>query len=247
MYRTDVSREILRALEDLPPGTIRGASVEKLRRTGSLLYNGVDAVSSDASIVAASIHLRERAKIGNIVRIGGEVAMVHNVQENVVVVNAAFQTQVGLSAAYVMNGARYRIEFESGCTADADCTHNGRVGKVLGERCRCYVHRWRGLPMFCRGNVQWRLSRPNARSWLHAIRKRDKFEALQGGESGEAAAARVRSAQDARGAANPLSRSVVRSMPSKIRLSGMLSGNELRAGDRIFHEGQNSSHPASGG
>merc|ERR1711871_151929 len=32
--------------------------------------------------------------------------------------------------------------------------------------------------------------------------------------------------------------SVVRSMPSKIRLSGMLSGNELRAGDRIFHEGQ---------
>jgi len=147
IYRTDVSKEIREALLSVPNGRIEGVSVEKIDRTGRYITTaGADyasattpdtiAATSGAGIVA-----------GDIIRAGKHLVRVEAVSTNdlkiaTTLVDADLEDTTPL---YIQNGAKYRINFETGCRSDSECNSNGVDGDdsdagaicTLGGSCLC--------------------------------------------------------------------------------------------------------------
>jgi len=150
IYRTDVSKEIREALQSVPNGRIEGVSVEKIDRTGRYVADVAanydnDPVAGDPYTIATSDGSGFVA--GDIIRAGKHLVRVEavstdNLKIKTSLVNADL---VDTTPLYIQNGAKYRINFETGCRSDSECNSNGVDGDdsdagaicTLGGSCLC--------------------------------------------------------------------------------------------------------------
>jgi hypothetical protein len=144
VYRTDVSKEIREALLNIPNGRIEGVSVEKIDRAGRSIGTS-DVTGNDGTI---GFSADSEAKVGDIVRVKDEITRVESIASDdltVVTVFAKPGASSNTATIYKQNGAKYRINFESGCEKDSDCNSNGidstasDAGAIctLGGTCLC--------------------------------------------------------------------------------------------------------------
>merc|ERR1711871_1751785 len=144
IYRTDVSKEIREALLNIPNGRIEGVSVEKIDRAGRSIGTGTFNSGTAGQIDFGS---DSSAKVGDIIRVKDEITRVEKIDsnDNLDVVTVIAKQGTSGPVFYKQNGAKYRINFESGCEKDSDCNSNGidstasDAGAIctLGGTCLC--------------------------------------------------------------------------------------------------------------
>jgi len=147
-----VSKEIREALLSIPNGRIEGVSVEKIDRSGRY----VTTVGTDYVVASASDTIKATSaadiSVGDILRVGkhlvrAELFDTANSNPNDIKINAKLVDADLTSGTplYIQNGAKYRINFETGCRSDSDCNSNGvdaddsDAGAIctLGGTCLC--------------------------------------------------------------------------------------------------------------
>merc|ERR1711871_889354 len=143
VFRTDVSKEIREALLNIPNGRIEGVSVEKIDRAGRSIGAGAFNGGTDGQIDFGS---DSSAKVGDIIRVKDEITRVESIaSDDLTVVTVIAKQGTSDPVFYKQNGAKYRINFESGCEKDSDCNSNGidstasDAGAIctLGGTCLC--------------------------------------------------------------------------------------------------------------
>merc|ERR1711871_20512 len=148
IYRTDVSKEIREALLSVPNGRIEGVSVEKIDRTGryvTTVGTNYESGTNDGDTIAATNGTGIVA--GDIIRAGKHLARVEAVSSNDLKIKTTLVNDdlKATTPLYIQNGARYRINFETGCRSDSECNSNGvdaddsDAGAIctLGGSCLC--------------------------------------------------------------------------------------------------------------
>merc|ERR1711871_240772 len=232
IYRTDVSKEIREALLNIPNGRIEGVSVEKIDRAGRSIGTGTFNSDTAGQI---DFNSDSSAKVGDIIRVKDEITRVESIaSDDLTVVTVIAKQGTSDPVFYKQNGAKYRINFESGCEKDSDCNSNGidstasDAGAIctLGGTCLCSdkssteAYNGKGCTADGKGNHQ--------RSYIRA-------------NSGNIGSMKCDKARLFAGVVADQGAHVERSSPTKITFAAALDANlalTVAVGDRVYIDGQ---------
>jgi len=231
VYRTDVSKEIREALLNIPNGRIEGVSVEKIDRAGRSIGTGTFSTTAGQIDFGSD----SSAKVGDIIRVKDEITRVEKIDSNNLEVVTVIAKQ-GTSGPvfYKQNGAKYRINFESGCEKDSDCNSNGidstasDAGAIctLGGTCLCSdktstaAYNGKGCTVDGKGNHQ--------RSYIRA-------------NSGDIESMKCDKSRLFSGAVADKGANVARTTPTKVVFEAALTADRafsVEVGDLIYIDGQ---------
>merc|ERR1711871_1777119 len=232
VFRTDVSKEIREALLNIPNGRIEGVSVEKIDRAGRSIGAGAFNGGTDGQIDFGS---DSSAKVGDIIRVKDEITRVESIaSDDLTVVTVIAKQGTSDPVFYKQNGAKYRINFESGCEKDSDCNSNGidstasDAGAIctLGGTCLCSdkssteAYNGKGCTVDGKGNHQ--------RSYIRA-------------NSGDIESMKCDKSRLFSGAVADKGANVARTTPTKVVFEAALTADRafsVEVGDLIYIDGQ---------
>jgi len=227
VYRTDVSKEIREALLNIPNGRIEGVSVEKIDQGGRIIGTG--------TIGAGSITASTTLVKGDIIRVKQQITRVEaNDGTTISMSTTLVDTGTNNPSVFVQNGAKYRINFETGCEKDSDCNSNGVDATdsdataicTLGGVCLCTDksttdnYNGKGCTADGKGNHQ--------RSYIRA-------------NSGDIESMKCDKARLFAGVVADAGAHVERTSPTKITFEAALDANlalEVFVGDLVYIDGQ---------
>merc|ERR1711871_847603 len=230
VFRTDVSKEIREALLNIPNGRIEGVSVEKIDRGGRILGAG-DATTTSGEIALASLSVVK----GDIIRVKNQITRVEAYADpDITITTVLANPGTANPNIFIQNGAKYRINFETGCEKNSDCNSNGIDATdsdanaicTLGGVCLCSDktptanYNGKGCTADGKGNHQ--------RSYIRA-------------NSGNIESMKCDKARLFAGVVADQGAHVERSSPTKITFAAALDANlalTVAVGDRVYIDGQ---------